>query len=166
MHGVCRQGTPISMIPAAHNMTCCSFQHCRERPRSMVVIEVFTPVVQRILKHNMVSARATGAPAVWRSFTATPFVISSCSIASHVLLYLNLPPKVWVLYVIVCYFISAELMSFQWDPQKHLSKAIFWGMFLLAAVPAYAAPAHSHLALGSLFTPCMPSLQLKQFKIK
>lgn len=30
-------------------------QHCRERPRSMVVIEVFTPVVQRILKHNMVS---------------------------------------------------------------------------------------------------------------
>lgn len=31
-------------------------QHCRERPRSMVVIEVFTPVVQRILKHNMVSA--------------------------------------------------------------------------------------------------------------
>lgn len=32
-------------------------QHCRERPRSMVVIEVFTPVVQRILKHNMVSAR-------------------------------------------------------------------------------------------------------------
>uniref|UniRef100_H3A7D8 C-Maf inducing protein n=1 Tax=Latimeria chalumnae TaxID=7897 RepID=H3A7D8_LATCH len=27
--------------------------HCRERPRSMVVIEVFTPVVQRILKHNM-----------------------------------------------------------------------------------------------------------------
>ncbi|XP_053742078.1 C-Maf-inducing protein isoform X1 [Synchiropus splendidus] len=28
-------------------------QHCRERPRSMVVIEVFTPVVQRILKHNM-----------------------------------------------------------------------------------------------------------------
>uniref|UniRef100_A0A672PCR0 C-Maf-inducing protein n=1 Tax=Sinocyclocheilus grahami TaxID=75366 RepID=A0A672PCR0_SINGR len=33
----------------------CEFfcQHCRERPRSMVVIEVFTPVVQRILKHNM-----------------------------------------------------------------------------------------------------------------
>uniref|UniRef100_A0A4W3IQK6 C-Maf-inducing protein n=1 Tax=Callorhinchus milii TaxID=7868 RepID=A0A4W3IQK6_CALMI len=31
----------------------CSSQHCRERPRSMVVIEVFTPVVQRILKHNM-----------------------------------------------------------------------------------------------------------------
>jgi len=29
-------------------------QHCRQRPRSMVVIEVFTPVVQRILKHNMV----------------------------------------------------------------------------------------------------------------
>ncbi|KAG7281509.1 hypothetical protein CRUP_007543 [Coryphaenoides rupestris] len=27
--------------------------HCRQRPRSMVVIEVFTPVVQRILKHNM-----------------------------------------------------------------------------------------------------------------
>ncbi|KAK5902919.1 hypothetical protein CesoFtcFv8_008129 [Champsocephalus esox] len=35
----------------------CEFfcKHCRERPRSMVVIEVFTPVVQRILKHNMVS---------------------------------------------------------------------------------------------------------------
>lgn len=32
----------------------CLPQHCRERPRSMVVIEVFTPVVQRILKHNMV----------------------------------------------------------------------------------------------------------------
>lgn len=33
----------------------CEFfcKHCRERPRSMVVIEVFTPVVQRILKHNM-----------------------------------------------------------------------------------------------------------------
>ncbi|XP_034031597.1 C-Maf-inducing protein [Thalassophryne amazonica] len=33
----------------------CDFfcKHCRERPRSMVVIEVFTPVVQRILKHNM-----------------------------------------------------------------------------------------------------------------
>lgn len=34
-------------------------------------------------------------------------------------------------------------------------------MFLLAA---YAAPALSHLALGSLFTACMPSLQLKQFE--
>lgn len=34
-------------------------QHCRERPRSMVVIEVFTPVVQRILKHNMVSSPTT-----------------------------------------------------------------------------------------------------------
>lgn len=33
---------------------CSPTQHCRERPRSMVVIEVFTPVVQRILKHNMV----------------------------------------------------------------------------------------------------------------
>ncbi|XP_056382130.1 C-Maf-inducing protein isoform X2 [Hyla sarda] len=34
----------------------CEFfcKHCRERPRSMVVIEVFTPVVQRILKHNMI----------------------------------------------------------------------------------------------------------------
>uniref|UniRef100_A0AAX7TRB0 C-Maf-inducing protein n=1 Tax=Astatotilapia calliptera TaxID=8154 RepID=A0AAX7TRB0_ASTCA len=33
----------------------CEFfcKHCRERPRSSVVIEVFTPVVQRILKHNM-----------------------------------------------------------------------------------------------------------------
>ncbi|XP_061334379.1 C-Maf-inducing protein-like isoform X1 [Pezoporus flaviventris] len=33
----------------------CEFfcKHCRERPRSMVVIEVFTPAVQRILKHNM-----------------------------------------------------------------------------------------------------------------
>uniref|UniRef100_A0A8C5FW36 C-Maf inducing protein n=1 Tax=Gadus morhua TaxID=8049 RepID=A0A8C5FW36_GADMO len=33
----------------------CEFfcKHCRQRPRSMVVIEVFTPVVQRILKHNM-----------------------------------------------------------------------------------------------------------------
>ncbi|XP_030060371.1 C-Maf-inducing protein isoform X1 [Microcaecilia unicolor] len=33
----------------------CEFfcKHCRERPRSKVVIEVFTPVVQRILKHNM-----------------------------------------------------------------------------------------------------------------
>lgn len=38
-------------------MPCVSLQHCRERPRSMVVIEVFTPVVQRILKHNMVSVR-------------------------------------------------------------------------------------------------------------
>lgn len=36
---------------------CSSMQHCRERPRSMVVIEVFTPVVQRILKHNMVGVR-------------------------------------------------------------------------------------------------------------
>uniref|UniRef100_A0A8D2FI59 C-Maf inducing protein n=1 Tax=Theropithecus gelada TaxID=9565 RepID=A0A8D2FI59_THEGE len=38
----------------------CEFfcKHCRERPRSMVVIEVFTPVVQRILKHNMVSPPA------------------------------------------------------------------------------------------------------------
>uniref|UniRef100_A0A8D2E005 C-Maf-inducing protein n=1 Tax=Sciurus vulgaris TaxID=55149 RepID=A0A8D2E005_SCIVU len=37
----------------------CEFfcKHCRERPRSMVVIEVFTPVVQRILKHNMVSVQ-------------------------------------------------------------------------------------------------------------
>uniref|UniRef100_A0A452QQL3 C-Maf inducing protein n=1 Tax=Ursus americanus TaxID=9643 RepID=A0A452QQL3_URSAM len=39
----------------------CEFfcKHCRERPRSMVVIEVFTPVVQRILKHNMVSSPDT-----------------------------------------------------------------------------------------------------------
>ncbi|KAI2653450.1 C-Maf-inducing protein [Labeo rohita] len=39
----------------------CEFfcKHCRERPRSMVVIEVFTPVVQRILKHNMVGLRTT-----------------------------------------------------------------------------------------------------------
>uniref|UniRef100_A0A2K6S0A7 C-Maf inducing protein n=1 Tax=Saimiri boliviensis boliviensis TaxID=39432 RepID=A0A2K6S0A7_SAIBB len=44
----------------------CEFfcKHCRERPRSMVVIEVFTPVVQRILKHNMVSRPATPRP--WR----------------------------------------------------------------------------------------------------
>lgn len=38
---------------------CSSAQHCRERPRSMVVIEVFTPVVQRILKHNMVGAETS-----------------------------------------------------------------------------------------------------------
>lgn len=39
-------------------------QHCRQRPRSMVVIEVFTPVVQRILKHNMVrhSPHAASTP--------------------------------------------------------------------------------------------------------
>uniref|UniRef100_A0A8P0NZL8 C-Maf inducing protein n=1 Tax=Canis lupus familiaris TaxID=9615 RepID=A0A8P0NZL8_CANLF len=37
----------------ATNCILLSPQHCRERPRSMVVIEVFTPVVQRILKHNM-----------------------------------------------------------------------------------------------------------------
>ncbi len=32
----------------------CDFfsQHCRDYPRSKVVIEMFTPVVQRILKHN------------------------------------------------------------------------------------------------------------------
>uniref|UniRef100_A0A2K5QBP3 C-Maf inducing protein n=1 Tax=Cebus imitator TaxID=2715852 RepID=A0A2K5QBP3_CEBIM len=42
----------------------CEFfcKHCRERPRSMVVIEVFTPVVQRILKHNMVSPSPTSRP--------------------------------------------------------------------------------------------------------
>lgn len=39
-------------------LLCSCTQHCRERPRSMVVIEVFTPVVQRILKHNMVRAPA------------------------------------------------------------------------------------------------------------
>lgn len=91
----------------------------------MVVIEVFTPVVQRILKHNMVSAPATAAPAAWRSCTALSFVISSCSVACNVLWCLNLPPKLGMLHVIVCYFISAELISFQWDPQKHLSKAMF-----------------------------------------
>lgn len=91
----------------------------------MVVIEVFTPVVQRILKHNMVSAHASGAPAAWRGFPAIPFVIGSCSVACLALWYLNLPPKVRMLRVIVCYFISAELRSFQWDPQKHLSKAMF-----------------------------------------
>ena len=32
------------------------FQHCRNSPRSQIVIELFTPVVHRILKHNMVSA--------------------------------------------------------------------------------------------------------------
>uniref|UniRef100_A0A8B9GBA1 Uncharacterized protein n=1 Tax=Amazona collaria TaxID=241587 RepID=A0A8B9GBA1_9PSIT len=49
----------------------CEFfcEHCREHPRSMVVIEVFTPVVQRILKHNMVSARVTGTWSVWRSLS-------------------------------------------------------------------------------------------------
>lgn len=31
----------------------------------MVVIEVFTPVVQRILKHNMVSTRAALGGWVW-----------------------------------------------------------------------------------------------------
>ena len=30
------------------------FQHCKNSPRSSIVIELFTPVVQRILKHNMV----------------------------------------------------------------------------------------------------------------
>ncbi|XP_064610749.1 LOW QUALITY PROTEIN: C-Maf-inducing protein-like [Liolophura sinensis] len=29
------------------------FQHCKNSPRSTLVIELFTPVVQRILKHNM-----------------------------------------------------------------------------------------------------------------
>lgn len=44
------------LAPDEWKWTCPDFlQHCRERPRSMVVIEVFTPVVQRILKHNMVS---------------------------------------------------------------------------------------------------------------
>ena len=32
----------------------CNFfsKHCRDSPRSKIVIEMFTPVVQRILKHN------------------------------------------------------------------------------------------------------------------
>ncbi|GIY63827.1 c-Maf-inducing protein [Caerostris extrusa] len=28
--------------------------HCRENPRSTVVLDICTPIVQRILKHNMV----------------------------------------------------------------------------------------------------------------
>lgn len=33
----------------------CDFltKHCRENPRSRIVLELFTPIVQRILKHNM-----------------------------------------------------------------------------------------------------------------
>ena len=33
----------------------CLFQHCKNSPRSSIVIELFTPVVQRILKHKTVS---------------------------------------------------------------------------------------------------------------
>uniref|UniRef100_A0A8C4RC17 C-Maf inducing protein n=1 Tax=Eptatretus burgeri TaxID=7764 RepID=A0A8C4RC17_EPTBU len=36
--------------PALYDFFC---QHCRDRPRSLVIVEVFTPVIQRILKHNM-----------------------------------------------------------------------------------------------------------------
>ena len=31
------------------------FQHCKNSPRSEIVIELFTPVVRRILKHSIVS---------------------------------------------------------------------------------------------------------------
>uniref|UniRef100_A0A8D1BIK2 Uncharacterized protein n=1 Tax=Sus scrofa TaxID=9823 RepID=A0A8D1BIK2_PIG len=57
----------------------CEFfcKHCRERPRSMVVIEVFTPVVQRILKHNMVSPPA---PAPRPSESAGRSALPRCSI--------------------------------------------------------------------------------------
>lgn len=151
------------MWSSSQNVTLqpCSLQHCRERPRSMVVIEVFTPVVQRILKHNMVSVRATGTPAVW-SFTAVPFVISSCSAACHVSR--SAPQSVSA--ACSCVLLHQCRTNELSVGSSKASKQSFWGMFLLAAVPAYAAPALSHLALGSLFTPCMPSLQLKQFKIK
>lgn len=78
----CSAGSPGPVLsswargrrPSANHVLL-SPQHCRERPRSMVVIEVFTPVVQRILKHNMVSLPApTTEPGVGtpsRPFTFT-----------------------------------------------------------------------------------------------
>lgn len=45
--------------------------------------------------------------------------------------------------------------------QSHVLRDVSFG-----SSTSIAAPALSHLAHGSVFTPCMPSLQLKQFKIK
>lgn len=52
---LCSGRVSVNKVPPSIQKSCFFLQHCRERPRSMVVIEVFTPVVQRILKHNMVS---------------------------------------------------------------------------------------------------------------
>lgn len=113
MHGVQSQRRPIFILSAAHKMTCCSLQHCRERPRSMVVIEVFTPVVQRILKHNMVSALGKGTWSLWRSSTVGPFVISSCSIAcsEHSTAISEFNPPNCDYKATVCCFINAELIE-------------------------------------------------------
>ena len=54
-HGGQGSRAPLDPSRPGPDQVLLSPQHCRERPRSMVVIEVFTPVVQRILKHNMVS---------------------------------------------------------------------------------------------------------------
>lgn len=133
---------------AAHSMTC-SLQHCRERPRSMVVIEVFTPVVQRILKHNMVSACFTGTWASQSNLTVTSCVMSNCCFVHKARS--NVTPKITPPSVnVACNHVllrNTELMSMQW----HSGKAVIRWVFLWAAVPTRSAPAFSHLA------PCLRS---------
>lgn len=65
-----------------------------------------------------------GAPAVWGGLTATPSVILCLSC----LLCLNLPPKVWMLSVIVCHFISAEPVgSSKASEQSHALRDVSFG---------------------------------------
>jgi len=51
----------VTLAPLLENNTpspqICNFfsKHCRSAPRSTLVIDMFTPVVRRILKHNVVS---------------------------------------------------------------------------------------------------------------
>ena len=54
----------VALAPLLENNTpspqICNFfsRHCCDAPRSRLVIDMFTPVVRRILKHNVVSTTA------------------------------------------------------------------------------------------------------------
>ena len=55
----------VTLAPLLENNTpspqICNFfsKHCCDAPRSRLVIDMFTPVVRRIVKHNVVRAATT-----------------------------------------------------------------------------------------------------------
>lgn len=59
-------------------------KHCRDSPRSQIVIEMFTPVVQRILKHNTVRSRRNKSKAARKRTSPILFFASGFrSISAH-----------------------------------------------------------------------------------
>lgn len=103
---------------------CSPTQHCRERPRSMVVIEVFTPVVQRILKHNMVGLH-TISDVLLNSHVTAPSFPETPVFSSHSRTLGNAPDSVSLLRSIFWLWMSLTL-AWKWSRSSFTGEWLFF----------------------------------------